>query len=445
MSRSEALAVMRQAAELRTNLSLMRRASIPVGVQRRARSQSADFLAKKEFIYPPQMTAVGLAPGMSLEQRKQVLNVPASDVALSPEELDFQAFLDTSSRNARRATWIWRVGQQAIEMNLQGWFGFFITLTVDPSRVADSQKLWEENKEFRKYIRRLAKVSAAACGKSRAIHDGVSAQQFLKYVGVIEHGKSRHHHHMHLLIWFRGIPQSWKVDPNRGISDPRGRIHDWCRPLTTYWPHALPGIGRAKYFRHEGDVWSRLGFSLPWDAKKQRTIRIASPNKAGIYLGKYMDKDDKAWLHRVKATRGLGLTLLRRTIQEMAFQKVEALTWRPRSFDLNATIPTIHCVPSVLVRSIAKQEIFCRKWANGTLDYQTLLLPSTEVFSVMLKSVRGGAIPRRMCSKEFYDWVTAHLPVPNGYCEKRLYRALHELGVNFPANKDVPVNHTGIT
>lgn len=445
MSRSQALKLMRHAANLRSNLALMDRSP---RVERphvdAARSKSVLYLAREFLIYPPEMAAAGLVPDMTYAERKSVLDLP-DPRPLTPPESSFVEFLATEQRKARKSTWIWRIGQQAQEMANAGWYGFFVTLTVDPSRCADSQALWEENREFRIYIRKLARVASKASGHFGAIKKGVSVSKFVKHVGVIEHGKSRHHHHMHLLLWMRDIPSEWKVCPNKGIRNPEDRIHDWCRPLTTYWPHALPGLGRAKYFRHEGDIWSHLGFSLPWDAKKKRTIRIASPLKAGVYVGKYMDKDDKVWLHRVKATRGLGLGLLRQTLMDMAIQKVEALTWRPRSFDLNATVPTIHNVPSVLVRSLAKQELFYRKWASRTLDYQTLVLPSTAPYNAMLKSVRDGLLPQRMSSEELFDWLTELLPVPDGYSEDAYYRACHELGIDFPPDRSLPITHIGVT
>lgn len=443
MSRSQALKTMRFAAELRSNLALMKRSKLVTNRQYSSvRSDCVHYLAHQNLIYPPSMTGAGLSPDQSYSERCQVLRLPETREK-TIEEQQFMHFLETSQRSARRSTWIWRFGEQAVDMQERGWFGFFITLTVDPLRVPDSQAMWKENREFRKYIRRIARIAAKASGHPRAIQEGASVNQFVRYGGVIEHGKSRHHHHMHLLLWMREVPASWKICPNRGISDPRFRINDWCKPLSTLWPHSLPGIGRAKYFRHEADVWSRLGFVLPYDPKKKRTIRINPPQKAGVYIAKYMDKEDKSWQHRIKSTRGLGLSRIKRALTEMALQKVEALTWRPRSYDLNATLPTIHCVPSVLVRSLAKQELFCRKWANNSLDYQKLLQPNTDVFSGMLKSVRDGTRPQRMRSKEFYDWVTQHLPEPAGYSESRIYRAAHSLAVDFPPDKSLPAIHIG--
>lgn len=436
---------MRYVSEMRSTLSLMRRSrNVRTSDVLMATTEITSYLARQNLIYPPTFHRLGLSPGQSYVERKQRLGL-ADFGDLTPEELDFQAFFEQQQRASRKAQWIWRIGQQALEMQKEGWYGFFVTLTVDPARVPDSQSMWEENREFRCYIRRLARVAAAASGHPGAIRAGVSCSQFVKHVGVVEHGSSRHHHHMHLLLWMRDIPASWKVDPNAGVRDPRHRTSDWCRPMSTFWPHSLPGLGRAKYFRHEGDIWSALGFVLPWDKKKERIIRVHPPVKAGIYVSKYMDKEDKAWLHRVKNTRGLGLGLLRKTLIEISIKKLTALTWRPRSFDLQASIPGIHSVPSGLLRSMAKQELFCRQWENNTLDYPAMLSPVNCVpFSAMLKSVRDGARPRRLSSKALFEWVTEHLPVPDGYSEQAIYVASHELGINFPPDRSVPTSHIGI-
>lgn len=446
LDRTTPLKAMRLSAEMRTSLALMEKSKLVSGaLLHAARAECADYLARTNLIYPPSLKMVGLYEGQPLPEKKKALQVEANAVPETEETMEFQAMLATAGRKSIKANWIWRIGEECLEKSLQGWYGFFITLTVDPSRVADSEAMWREGREFRKYIRRLAKVSAKACGMPRAIHDGASCSDFVQHVGVIEHGASQHHHHMHLLLWMRDIPAAWKVCPNRGVRRPEHRTNDWCKPMSTYWPHALPGIGRAKFFRHEGDMWSRHGFKIPYDPKKQRVVRIHGPEKAGLYIAKYMDKEDKVWTHRIKATRNLGMTRLRRVLMQMHWRKVEALTWRPRTYSLSTLATTIHTVPPGLLRLTAKQESFCRAWAANTLDFRMLLRESCDSFSRMLKSVRDGARPKRMSSKAFYEWVSSHLPVPNGYCEKRYKRAITSLGVEFRPLHSLPVQHTGMT
>ena len=444
MDRAEALKAMRLSAEFRSCLSLMRCSRAVSGAHlAAARAECSSFLARGILSYPPSLMSCGLRPDQTHLERREVLGLGPSFGSDDPECVRFQEMLATAGRRCLRSNWIWRIGQECRERALEGWFGFFVTLTVDPSRVADAERMWREGREFRRYIRRLGKVAARACGLPRAIHDGASVSDFVRHVGVIEHGASQHHHHMHLLIWMRDIPASWKRCPNRGIRAPADRVHDWCRPMATYWPNSLPGIGRAKFFRHEGDVWSRLGFVLPYDSRRGRIVRVHPPEKAGLYVAKYLDKEDKVWTHRVKATRGLGLDRLLSWLRTAHLRKVEALTWRPLTYSLNTLVTTIHTVPLGLLRSLAKQELFCRRWVSNLLDFRKLLQPNCDSFGAMLKSVQDGARPLRMRSKAFYEWVTSHLPVPDGYCEDRYKRASVSLGVEFRPARFEPVNHIG--
>lgn len=441
----DGLKAMRITSEMRTNLTLMSKSNKVTGPEFMAvKNDCIQYLANSNLNYPPSMSKFGLYQGQPLPLRKQALGIEENREEPTPEELEFQDFLAVKAKKSIKANWIWRIGQECQEKAYQGWYGFFVTLTVDPSRIADSQTMWEEGREFRKYIRRLAKVSAKACGQPRAIHNGASASDYVHHVGVIEHGKSRQHHHMHLLVWMRNIPDSWKKCPNSGIRNPKHRIVDWCKPMTTYWPNSLPGIGKAKYFRHECDMWSQHRFVLPYDPKKKAVIKIHGPETAGLYIAKYMDKDDKVWTHRIKATRNLGLTRLRIVLMQMHWQKVEALSWRPESYHLSTLATTIHTVPNGLLRLIAKQEVFCRLWARKQLDWNEQLQKSCDAFSKMQQSVKNGARPKRMRTQEFYEWVTKHLPEQKGYCEQRYKRAIQSLGANFAPKKSSQVNHIGM-
>lgn len=272
------------AAEWRSTLRIMKHSAKITGKEyHRAKRECTLNLAQGNLIYPPSLKALGLYEGMPLPLRKEALG--ANELAHEPTEaeLEFQDMLATQGRKNVKSNWIWRIGQECVEKAQEGWYGFFVTLTVDPSRCPDSRAMWQEGREFRKYMEKLAKVASKACGMPRAIHNGASVRDFVHHVGVIEHGKSNQHHHMHLLIWMRDIPASWKQCPNKGIREPRYRINDWCRPMATYWPLSLPGIGRAKYFRHEGDMWSRHGFVLPYDPKKNGSSKSTALKKR-VYM-----------------------------------------------------------------------------------------------------------------------------------------------------------------
>lgn len=431
-------------SSMRSNLALLSRSPNVRSAEIAAvRSDVLSYLANKVLIYPPSLLSLGVSPDMSFQDRKSALGIKSASSVMSAYELEFSEHLESAARRSRRSNWIWRVGAECEAMRDKGWFPFFVTLTVDPSRCSDSEQMWKDGVEFDRYLTRLARVSAKAGGHPSAIKDGVSRCQFVRHVGVIEHGKSRHHHHMHIMIWMRDVPEAWKICPNRGNPNPASRTTNFCRSMSTYWPLALPGLGRAIYFRHEGDIWSRLGFCVPVNRVTRRPITVLPCRLAGIYVAKYMDKGDKAWLHRVKATRNLGIERLREILFQISLGRLEALTHRPRKFAQSVLLQTIHSVPHGLLRSLAKQVLFCRRWDGRSLDFQKLLRPSSAPFIEMLKSVRDGQRPSLMCSAEFYDWVTSHLPVPDGYCERALSSAHLQLSIEFPPQRHSRVSHLG--
>ena len=438
------LKAMSHVGRIRSDLALLRRSrNVSSASIAECEASSLSYLAQKSLIYPPAFRDLGLGEDMSYQDRKKAVGIKSFSVAPSAAEIDFQDQLETAGREARKCNWVWRIGAEMTSMRDRGWFPFFVTLTVDPSRVADSMSFWKEGREFRRYIRRLAEVSARACGKATALKDGASDADFIRHCGVIEHGASRQHHHMHLMVWMRDVPSDWKICPNRGNPNPSTRTTAHCRQMGTYWPWALPGLGRAIYFRHEGDVWGALGFCLPISRKTGRPSKVYPPASAGVYVAKYMEKEDRAWLHRVKATRNLGKDYLRALLERLPLQSVRALTWRARTYSLNVFLQTIHSVPHGLLRSMAKQVLFCRQWASDTLDLKACLQPSIAVYSAMLQSVRNGARPREMLSAQFFDWVTEHLPVPDGYSERALQRAHLRCSVEFPPLRPAAVRHLG--
>jgi len=438
------LKAMSYASSMRSNLSLLERARhVPSPVIERCRADVVSYLEKRVLIYPQSLLALGLRPDMTYQERKDTLGLKSGGFSLSEPERQLGEFLERSALKARKSSWIWRIGSECEEMRDAGWYPFFITLTVDPARHPDSEAFWREGVYFRRYIHELAKVSAVACGFPRAIKDGVSDRNFVRHVGIIEHGSSGEHHHMHLLVWFRGVPESWKRCPNAGIGRPESRVLRECLPLRTYWPHSLAGLSPALYFRYHGDIWSVLGHCVPVDRKKRKPLRIGDARTSGLYVAKYMEKGDRKWLHRVKATRDLGKRRLVALLHGLSLKHLEPLTWRPRSFQLSVLVSQIHNVPAGLLRSMAKQVLFCRTWATGCSVPTTWTQESGGVYSAMLQSVKDGMKPHRMSLKEFYDWVSQLLPVPSGYCEKAIGRAHLQLSIDYPPGGSRPISKLG--
>lgn len=434
-------------SELRSTLKLFEKSTITTHREyREAKRQCIDNLARKNLIYPKCFSDRGLTLGMPYQDRKELLGL-YDHYQMSPEEKRFQQFLETEQRKMRKANWEFRIGSHAEYMRDKEWFGFFVTLTVCPTRCRregyqTSKDMWKHGKVFSRYIRRVADISAKACGHPSAISRGASAKDYVHYAGVIEHGKSGDHHHMHLILWMRGIPSEWKRCPNRNIVRQEHRTKQTCWGLSTQWPLSLPGIGVASYFRHEGDQWSKLGFATPM-AKNGQPMRINPAEKAGLYIAKYMEKEDKRWEHRIKATRGLGLDRLKQVLLKLHLSHLEALTHRIRNYSLNVSVQTTLSVPQGILRYVAKQIVFSIKWDLGLHNWESVLQENCDAYPRMLRSVKDGAEPHKMHSKAYYDWVTKHLPEPKGYCEHQIAEAYLQLIDHFPVINSKPINKIG--
>ncbi len=375
-----------------------------------------------------------------------MLKVDHDPRPLEPSELEFCAFLRRQSDQVRKMNWIFRIGAQAQEMNERGWYPFFVTLTVDPKE-HNPEKLWKEGREWQKYLRRVCKVVTDAMGHRPINKSLIPMSEYLTYACCLEHGGSRDHHHAHAVLWLREIPSVWKRCPNRHIRDPKYRDRQRCGYLETLWPFCAPAFRPALYFRCEGDVWSRLGFVTPVIRDKRSGLKkplpINPPSMAGLYIAKYMTKDDKKWHHRIKATRNLGLNKVKNFLVRLTNNQLRPLTWRPQSQNTAISLQTIHSVPLGLLRRLAQQVIFSREWVSRRADIPSLLTTTCESFPIMLQAVRDGLRPSRLPSKALYDFVGECLPAEPAYCDHSLWSAHSLLEYLYPASFKTAVTHLG--
>ena len=445
-------------AKRRTDLRLLEMAKsehVP-GKSHRAETLLGELeyiLESTNLIYPPSLNLYGIKSEMKLAERKVALDIPAYRPNHSKNEIEFIEKLQDMAALGRQSEWKWRIANHAEEYQEKGWYPFFITLTVDP-QMHDPEEVWREGRALRRYIRRLCNVVTSELELPK-VHKtpGMQESDYITYVGVIEHGKSREHHHGHFLIWMKEIPDSWKSDPNKGLS-PSERINRENKHLRYYWgephpdnpkimiPYSDARLSPALYFRSVGDVWSKLGHVTPVD-KNGKPVRIGTARQSGSYVTKYLAKDFKEWKHRVKATRNLGKKRLINRIRYLTDSQVEALTWRATNHNTSHSLTMIHSVPLVLTRRLARQEHFYRKYRENSWDITSLTRQVSGVFSKMLASCRAGTRPERMQSEEFYDWLSRLLPAQSGYCEKRLIEAHRLLAKDFP-REDYFVQHVSI-
>lgn len=423
----------RYADEMRANLALMNKSRvIEPGLHAAAKRECLHYLDKGFFIYPHTFRQAGLNPSMSLDEKKQALGLNTNYFESDENVRLMDEKMQSAAAKTRQHNWEWRIGAEMEDMQELGWYPFFVTLTLDPQKVfaagyESTQEFWSCGKPFKRYKRDVLKVVTNELGHKECHKSNVPEKEYMRYFGVIEHGKTRNHHHMHLLIWLREIPAEWKRCPNRGIRNPLRRNRVLCKPFESLWPWSNTYNRKVMYFRHLGDVWSKLGFANPMIKKKgSKKLEPLVPhpaNKAGGYVTKYMQKDEKEWHHRPKVTRGLGLNRINHQMLSLTMAQLTALTWRPRSYNLNTSLTMTHIVPLGLIRYVAKLRLFQRSYLNRTLNFQAYLQENSGAYQAMRSSVEDGARPHLMDSQALYEWVSEHLPVPEGYCEQRLLDA----------------------
>lgn len=429
---------------MRSTLNLMERSEhIDDLVIEHARSELQDILDSGILSYPQTLRECGLEPDMSYKERRAELGFSLKSFVRSSAEERFLKDMAHKAQTSRKSNWTWRIGEEAEEKHKLGWYPFFVTLTVDP-QLTDPKELWQKGREFRKYIRKLANVVCKELGHPQVQKPPYRPESdYVTYAGVIEHGKSREHHHGHFIIWLRAIPSSWRICPNAGIANPAKRTRNECKPMRSLWQWSLPGLSPALYFRSISDVWEhKHNFILPI-GKDGKPMKVSKPRVAGAYITKYLTKEFKEWRHRMKATRNLGMTRLKKVINSLDQSVVEALTWRPENSVTNHTLMTTHMVPLGLLRSEAKHQNYLMKFKQNQLGLRELLSSNTKIFTEMLWSVRNGARPERMDSSDFFDWVGNYLPAQRGYSRSSLIIAHTYLATHFPIEKD-RINHTKI-
>ena len=435
-------------SEMRTNYRLISRAfeikfGSPDNVQLVMQSQLRDILETGNLIYPDCMTQLGLTPEMSLSEKKSFLDLCFGTLARTELEEKFLDMMADRAEATRQANWAWRIAEEAELKDKQDWYPFFVTLTVDP-KAYDPEEVFR-GRALTEYYRDLANVVCEVMGHppvqhtTKAFPNYRSVSDYVVHAGVIEHGKSREHHHCHLLIWMRDIPARWKLDPNHG-RQPHRCTENECTPMRVHWKYSAISLSPCNYFRTVNDIWHRKHHFVTPLVKNKKTrkfepLDLKPARTAGFYVTKYLSKEFKEWQHRMKATRNLGMHRLHQVLWNLQPKEVEALSWKPRSSALNHSVMKIHSVPLGLLRYASKTQHYWHQWQTKSLDIHQQLQSNFDSFSRMLRSARDGTRPDRMPLPEFYDWAVQFLPEPDGYCEDRLLIAHAKLAHYFPPGK----------
>ena len=447
-------------AEMRSTAYLFSKSTWPTREQTaKLIDQLGDILENRIITYPQVYAEFGIDSKTPYHLKRRYLGL--TDETAFPDkdenEKRFQRFMLNKAAQANKHNWSWRITQEAQQKQLDNWYPFFVTLTIDPKKClgqehefkgrtasySSPRELWERGIEFRRYIRSLATMVAGLEGhpsphkkaknyKGTGIdYDYRPESDYITYAGVLEHGASNEHHHMHLMLWLKNIPSHWKTDPNQGRI-PQYRTERECKPLRNFWYWCDSQRKPALYFRTKGDIWSQLSHTTPIDKKTGQPMPILPVESVGNYVTKYMQKGTKVWHHRMKCTRNLGMQKIQKLINSLDQQSLEALSWKPENSKHHLLVSSTHSAPIGIVRLMAKRKLFSVRWEKKQLDLKTLMKTNYDHYRRMLKSVRDGVRPDRMRSAEFYDWVQQHLPETKGYCEKKLLQAHSLLSGKFP-------------
>lgn len=414
------------AARIRTDLELLDRSEaisardfniLREGIERDVAS-CFDGLGYSNLTYPQTLLDAGFRPDQSLDERKEVARIEPMPRAFSADEERLLEMLQDGADTSLSLEWQWRVGEHCRLMNDKGWYPFFVTLTVDPLYHDPEEVFGIGATAFRDYIKRLARLSMKEFGLSREQMHDASDRDYLHHFFSVEHGKSGHHHHAHGILWFRAIPASWKLDPNFGQRDARNRR---CRPLETYWTYCVPEQRPANYYWFVGCPWQKLGHRVPTD-DNGKGLTLLAPEMGGFYCAKYMGKEDKAWKHRIKATRNLGLTKLLRAIKSTPTAYLEQQVTILPTYDHQTIQTTQVSVPIRLIRRLARLELYCREYRS--MDLTTLLSSKPKPFGAMLASLRETR-PWALASRERYEWLLGVLPpATKEFCEETWFDSL---------------------
>ena len=431
MTMEQANKFQKHCARMRTDMELVRKSEkVPKYEAQALEEEIRYILVSRLLIYPSKLQKRGLNLDSDLDQRKEALGIEKYKKQPTDAEERLIKMMKYAQEDARKSNWQFRIAQETIQKQKEGWYPFFITLTIDPMK-HDPEEFWKDPTNWQKYLRSLSKVVTDELGEDPFWQGKYRPMSnYLTYAAVIEHGKSKKHHHLHALVWMREIPDEWKQCPNRRCVG-KYQVHNRCSGLETFWKH---GRREVNYYRTIDDIWQKKhGFVLP--LKDGKPMKVAPAEYAGAYITKYLQKEHKQWKHRMKATRNLGMKKLKETIAKMSDKQVEALTWRAENPKLCHSLSLIHTVPLGLVRQEAKQRNFYNQYKRPPEDWETkLMMIPIKPFITMLRSVRDGVRPERMLFEEFYEWVSRCLPVQKGYCEDRLKEAHEILRKDFKRN-----------
>ena len=309
-----------------------------------------------------------------------------------------------------------RIEQEIKTCDKEGWYPFFVTLTIDRKKY-DSEAVITKGDAQKKYILSIAYRVHLAMGGSatdwkNGKHDRIN--QLVRYCRVVEHGKTKKHHHMHLLMFLRVCPDEWKIDPTTACKGVDVNLnYREISKMRKLWKY---GWSSPQPFFYIGCPWlEKEGFNLP-NAKNGQPFNLRPSSSAGIYLTKYLGKEEsRPFPHRISYSRNFGLVALKEALQKLDHRELNTLTKRIPSYSTMKTIMKGVKLPHTLVRKVARSILFKKALSSDNIAYYLYIYGFTDPdrvdpYDLMIRSVQRGDTPWFLDSEGRYNWVSSCFP-----------------------------------
>lgn len=370
------------------------------------------------------LTKIGLGPDKTFIQKKEKLRIKTNNnTDLHPNiEARLKAFMKHGQKQSAASEWKWRIQTTIQDTVIENkWYPLFGTYTVDPAelqalKLLTRDDLWKDKKlnAWNTFIRKYKTEIADSLGYGRKPSKWPKTSTFFQYFAVIEHGKTGKHPHIHVIFLCKNIPKTWKKDPN--INCPTNTEMD-IPIASTLWIYGRQKITQAIFINGSPFI-DNLGWSIPkkYDEKTQKleTIKVSDAKAVGGYIAKYLGKgtETKKWNHRVKCTKNLGITTLKKKLQTLnCIPILTALALRPPQFRTMFQMQKMTSCPLSLLRRISKRELM-KRWHSSTTQqgeqsiWKAWTQTSNTFYMKLIDSVSSGLRPWSQTPEQRYNHCT---------------------------------------
>lgn len=364
----------------------------------------------KELIKELEIKDVG--PEKTYAERKVEMGIYPKKYPKTAEEKKAEEYMKEGARTSRAKNWQYRVEQAVKEKVKNGWYPLFATYTVDEKRLPENcltrDELWTKTPAWDRFVKKFKTEIAEECGYGRRPAKWPRGETFLQYFGVLEHGASGEHPHIHVIWLCKEIPATWRMDPNTNCTDNTRRD---IAPASALWEHGQQRMTMGLFMTGSWftDNWHRPNKII--DGKLTNT-KIGDAGAVAGYISKYMTKGETKWKHRVKATKGIGLQSLIRQLKETkSISMLLAMSKRPMEYSVWMKIQHQTCIPLALLRQKSKQEYLKQLHSLNTQRARRFLWKEwtkkpPEFYTNLMLSVRDGAKPWKMMPSQRYKAYT---------------------------------------